>query len=259
MSRLSYTDRWHQYALDGKRVPSVTKITGSLDKPALPTAAAKEAAIWCAANAAALGELMDTEEWIRAATGAPRRVWNERADDGRKLHKLAESLIEGEPMPAELDGEPIAEHVRDMAEQLARFFDAYEVEPLAAEAMVFHDRYRYAGRFDLAAELTGEGRWLLDYKTGASGVWPESSLQLTGYGWCTHYVDPDNTDQPMESLGIERAGVLWVRPDTWELVPVKYDAQTFGWFLHAGAVRDWLDLSREVSILNPLPRPVVAS
>jgi hypothetical protein len=255
MSRLAYTDRWHQYALDGKRVPSVTGITGALNKPALPVAAAKEAALWAARNVAGL-DMMDTDAWVKAAAAAPREVWNARADDGRRLHKLAESVVLGEPMPDELDGAPVADHVRDMAEQLVRFFDAWDVQPLASEAMIFHEAYRYAGRFDLAAELKNAGRWLLDYKTGASGIYAETSLQLTAYGHATHYVTPDNEDRTMSELGIERAAAVWIRPDSWELVPVKYDVGVFAYFRHLGAVHEWTKISREVSVMDPLPAPV---
>lgn len=255
MSRLGYTERWHQYTLDGMRIPSVTQIVNVLNKPALPVAAAKETAIWCAQNHAALGELMEAEEWVKTATGAPRRIWNKRADDGRDLHKLAETMIAGEPMPDEVHGHPVPEHVRDMAEQLARFLDAWDVEPVAVEAMIYHDRYRYGGRFDLVGRLAGAGTWLLDYKTGASGVYPESSLQLTAYGNATHYVDPQDVDHDMSTLGIEQAGVVWIRPDTWELIPVTYDMKTFGYFLHAGALNQWSKLSRELSVQEALARP----
>ena len=258
MSRLAYTDRWHQYTLDGKRVPSVTGITGALDKPALVYAAAKEAALYAARNADGLAT-MDVDLWVKAVAGAPRSVWNERADDGRRLHKLAETIVAGDPMPDELDGQPVPEHVADMAEQLARFFDTWAVEPVASEAMVYHEGYRYAGRFDLAAELRGEGRWLLDYKTGGSGIYPETSLQLTGYGHATHYVTPTGEDRTMSELGIERAAAVWIRPDTWELVPVKYDVTVFGYFLHLGAVHSWAKQSREVSVLDALPRPEVTA
>lgn len=254
MSRLAYTERWHQYTLDGKKVPSVTGITGVLDKPALASAAAKEAALWAVQNTEALA-VLDVDEWVKAAAGAPRRVWNQRAEDGQVLHTLAESLVEGTPMPTEVRGEPVADHVRDMAGQLARFFDAWDVQPIEAETMVFHDRYRYAGRFDLAAELRGGVRWLLDYKTTATGIYPETSLQLSGYGHCTHYVDDKNEDHDLAELGLERAAAVWIRPDTWELVPVAYDMRVFGYFLHLGAMHSWVKQSRDVSVLDALPRP----
>jgi hypothetical protein len=253
VSRLTYRDQWHQYALDGKKVPSVTAITGVLDKPALANAAAKEAALWAASNTEAL-TILDVDDWVKAAAGAPRKVWNARAEDGRTLHTLAESIVEGHPMPTEVRGEPVADHVRDMATQLARFFDVWDVQPIEAERMVFHDNYRYAGRFDLVAELTGGTRWILDYKTG-SGIYPETSLQLTAYGHATHYVNADDEDRTTSELGIERAAAVWIRPDHWELIPVAFNVRVFGVFLHAGALHSWAKLDRRESVFEPLGLP----
>lgn len=256
MSRLAFTDRWHQYTLDGKRVPSVSSIvSAAIAKPGMTYAAAKEAAIWAELNRESF-DLLGGDEWRKAAAGAHRAVWNQKADDGRVLHKLAETLIYGDPMPAELNGEPVAEHVQDMAEQLARFFDVWQVEPVAHEAMIFNERYKYAGRFDIVAQLRDGRRWLLDYKTGESGIWPESSLQLTGYRNATHFVrEADNVDCPMDDLGIEDTACVWLRPDNWELVPVRTDPQTFGYFLHCGAIAQWAKWRREESVFDPLPRP----
>jgi PD-(D/E)XK nuclease superfamily len=259
VSRLAFTEKpWHEYTLDGKKVPSVTKIVGAaVHKPALVNAAAKETAIWATLNFEALGTLLDADAWVREATGAARRVWNKRADDGRDLHRLAESMIYGAAMPEEIDGRPVAPHVRDMAGQLARFFDAHDVQPVAHETMVYSDRYRYAGRFDLVADIGGV-RWLLDYKTGESGIWPETSVQLSAYGFATHYVDADSVDHDLEALGIERAGAVWIRPNTWDLVPVRYDRQVHGIFLHMGAVWSWTNQARQSIVYSPLPRPEAA-
>lgn len=256
MSRLSYTDRWHQYALDRKRVPSVSKIVGAaVAKPGMVYAAAKEAALWARINREGY-DVIGPDEWQKAAAGAHRVVWNQRADDGRALHTLAETLIYGDPMPTELAGEPVAPHVADMAEQLARFFDTWAVEPIAHETMIYNDRWPYAGRFDIVAQLRDGRRWLLDYKTGESGIWPESSLQLSGYRFATHYVrSTDNVDVPMADLAIEDTACVWLRPDNWELVPVRTDQQTFGVFLHCGAIADWASWKREASVFDPLPRP----
>lgn len=256
MSRLTFTERpWHEYQLDGKKVPSVTKIVGAaVHKPALVAAAAKETAIWATLNYDALGNVLDTDAWIREATGAARRAWNKKADDGRDLHALAETMIYGDPMPDEINGRPVSDHVRDMAGQLARFFDAHDVTPILHETMVYSDRYRYAGRLDLVADIGGT-RWLLDYKTGESGVWPETSIQLSAYGFATHYVDKEDTDREMEALGIERAGAVWIRPNSWDLIPVRYDRQVHGMFLHMGAIWSWTTQPRTSLVYSSVARP----
>lgn len=267
MSRLEFAEKpWHEYRLDGRKIPSVTQIIRSAtDKPGLVYASAQETALWAARSTGLLGDVLSEDEWIRAATKAPREVWDQAADDGRDLHTLAETLVLGEPMPEDVNGHPVPENVRDMAGNLARFFDAWDVEPVLAETLCYSDRYRYGGRWDLVADFDG-ARWLLDYKTGkpktdrrrrevTPGVYPEVSVQLAAYGFATHYVDDQGQDQEVEALGIERAAVVWVRPDRWELVPVRYDRQVHGVFLHMGAVSAWAGQSPGQSILSPLAHP----
>lgn len=258
MSRLQFSRNDHRYLLDGKRVPTVTGITGkALDKPGMVKAAAREAALWANLHRDAHDVMGDTA-WIDTAAGAHREVWNRARDDGSMLHVLAESLIYGTLMPEDVDGVRVPEHVADMAEQLAGFFDAWQVQPVLHETKVYHADYRYAGTFDLVADFGGK-RWLLDYKTSASGVWPENALQLAGYRHATHYVDRDNVDQRMTDLGIDDTAVVWVRPSFWEVVPVVTDASQFRAFLHCGAVADWAGKARGASVLDALPKPEQAA
>lgn len=265
MSRLEFKENpWHEYRLDGRKIPSVTTIIrNATDKPGLVYASATETAIWASLNTGLLGAVLDEDAWIREATNAPRKVWDQARDDGTALHSLAESLVYGHAMPEEIGGAPVADNVRAMAEQLARFFDAFDVEPVTHETLCYSDRYRYGGRWDLLADFHGT-RWLLDYKTGKPrkdrgtlmpGVYPEVSIQLSAYGFATHYVDDQGEDQEIESLGIERAAVVWVRPDTWDLVPVRFDRQVHGVFLHMGAVSDWARQAYSQSVFAPIPRP----
>jgi hypothetical protein len=258
MTRLSFTARWHQYAIDGKRVPNVSTIakfaSGSTD--GLTNAAANEAAMWALQNRDAL-DLLGEGEWLKAAARAHRTLWDTRRDDGTMLHSLAEAIVYGRMMPAEVDGKPVPEHVADMAEQFAGFLDSWRVHPVEHETMIWHDRYRYAGRFDLLADFDGQ-RWLLDIKTGASGVWPDAALQLTGYRYATHWVDADNVDRPVADLGIERTAVVWIRPDTWEVIPTRSDPHDFAAFVHCGGVAEWAAAAKAKGsdlIGEPLPRP----
>jgi hypothetical protein len=244
------------YWLDRERVPSVTGITRMVgDHGGLIGAAAKEAAAWSAIHAAELDQLGE-EEWRQLASGAHRRAWNRAADHGTQVHKLAESLVYGQPLPAEAeDGTPWPDEAYDSAQQLARFFDTWQVQPIAHEALVFHEGDRWGGRFDLLAELAGGGRWLLDYKTGQSGIWPEVSLQLAAYAHATHIVHQGD-DKPMPH--IDRAAAVWVRPDKWELVPVAVGDSVYEVFRHAMHVAAWAKLDRDQSVGAPMAEPEVA-
>lgn len=210
MTRLVYQEKGHRYALDGKAVPSVTTLTGLLDKPALPGWAAREAARWAALNFEMLPQ-MGHAAFVEAAAGAPWAKRDKAAERGTRIHRAAEGLITtGEVLPEDEDDMPLIQVTAD-------FLDRWDAEPLITEALVFCDDpwFPYAGRLDSVARLRDGSVWLLDYKTG--GVYREVALQLAGYAGCTHYVDGE-TDRPMPE--IDRAGVVQIKPDGWHLFPV---------------------------------------
>lgn len=255
-SRLVFTPTRHTYALDGKRVPGVTTvIRNATDKPALVSAAAKEAAIWGAANRAAI-ETMGPEAWVRAATAAPRLLWRAKAERGTLLHEAARQLVRGDPLTPVTDGEQWPDDTIRAAENLARFMDEWDMDPLWTERPVFHTEDRWAGTIDAVATLRGGGRWLLDYKTSETGVYPESSMQLSAYRHATHIqvlTDDGLLDYPMPE--VDRCAVVWVRPDGYEVRPVRADASTYAVFRHMLHVSAWVEWRHEDSIGEPLPIP----
>jgi hypothetical protein len=258
-SRLVVTGgRFHRYSLDGVIVPSVTGITGKIDKPGLAGAAAREVAHWAATHAGEL-DAQGEAEWIDSAKGSYQRVWNRSRDNGTAVHAIAQQLIFGEPVETtDPDtGVPYSDDVVRMGAQVAQFMDLWHVSPDTAlvEQPVFHDELRYAGRFDLCGVLRGGDRWLIDYKTSASGVYPESALQLTAYSRATHV---QIGDRDMLMPPVSRCAVLWVRPDFWELVPVKSDDATWAAFTHLLAVTGWLSQKRDDVVGGALPVPVGA-
>lgn len=251
----------HRYALDGKQVPSVTTVlNATLNKPGLVYSAAKLTAAWAAINVDSLFRpddgavrgpgLLDEEAWRDVATKHHRRMWDEAANIGRDVHSIAEQLVYGAQMPAAKDdGTPWTSDVTRMAEQLAHFFDETKLRPVVHESLVYHAVHRYAGRFDLIADLDVAGvtaRWLLDYKTGASGVFPEASLQATAYRAATHVqIERDGRLVDVDMPGVDQCGALWVRPDGWELLPLTTDREQFDAFVHALGLYPWTKRKRE--------------
>lgn len=251
-SRLVFSEGGHRYALDGERVPSVTTVTRALAAPGLVWAAAKETAAWARDHQDDLA-VLGPESWTREATGAHRRAWNQARDDGSMLHDLAERLLYGDPLPQEgPDGTPYPDEILRSAEQAARFLDAWEVDPLAHEALVFHETDRWAGRLDLVADLRGGDRWLLDWKTGRTGIWPETALQLAAYAHATHLV---YGDRDVGMAQVAHAAAVWVRPDHWELVPVRHDDATYAVFQHLIPVAAWAALDRDETVGPPMAVP----
>jgi hypothetical protein len=258
-SRLVFSAGAHTYALDGKRVPGVTTVINrTTDKPALVNAAAKEAAIWAAANVEALASL-GNEAWIRQAAAAPRSVWGGKAKRGTLLHDAARQLVRGEPLsPVDPAGTRWPDDVIRSAEQLARFMDEWDVEPILAEVAVFHEAHLWAGTLDLVAELRGGQRWLLDYKTGETGIYPKDAMQLAAYRHATHHVSEDpETGERSDRLmvKVDRAACVWVRPDGYELRPVRADLAMYDRFLHMLPVAEWTTWDRAASVGEPVPVP----
>lgn len=216
MSRLVYQDKGHRYSLDGRDVPSVTTLTGLLDKPALPKWAARSAAEWCANNPEMLAA-MGHAAFIEAAAGAPWDKSRKAAERGTRIHDAAEMLITtGEVAPEDDDDRPLIEMAAD-------FLDRWDAQPILTESMVFADDpwFPYAGRLDSVATLRDGQVWLLDYKTG--GVYDEHALQMAGYLGCTHYVDGE-TDRKMPT--IDRVGIVQIKADHWHLFPVDVTQDT---------------------------------
>jgi hypothetical protein len=255
-SRLVFSERGHRYSLDGKRIPGVTGIIRkATDKPALVYAAGKEAALWASINREAY-EVMGADEWIARAAAAPRIAWDAKADRGKLLHEAARQLVRGDPLTPETDGVEWPDDVIRSAEQLADFFNVWNVDPLYAEAPVYSRRHWYAGTIDLIAGLRDNRRWLLDYKTGETGIWPETSMQLCAYRHADHLqIDDENGRRDIDMPRVDSTAAVWIRPDHWELIPVRSDAMVFETFLHMIPVSRWAEWRKEESVAEPVPAP----
>jgi hypothetical protein len=247
----------HTYSLDGKRVPGVTTVIGkATDKPALVYASAREAATWAAANVEGL-DILGPDQWVREAAGAPRRVWDSKAKRGTLLHEAARQLVAGDPLlPVDANGDQWPDDVIRSAETLARFMDQWDVEPVLSERPVFHEAHRWAGTIDLVADCRDGRRWLLDYKTGETGIYPKDALQLATYRHATHVqvvTDAGLEDRPM--VAVDAVACVWVRPDGYEVIPVRADESSYDVFVHMLTVAAWVGEAREANVYDPVPIP----
>jgi hypothetical protein len=258
-TRIIFTAGNHTYSLDGKRVPGVTTVLGKTNgglADALAGAAAKETALWAVIHADEI-DTMGRDTWVRNAKGAYRDTWNASKDRGTRVHEAARQLVAGELLtPADPDtGEAWPDDERDMAEHLARFFDAWDVQPLAAERPVFHETDRWAGTIDLVARMGDGRRWLLDFKT-AKDVYAKDAMQLATYRHATH-IQVETVrgleDWPMPQ--VDECAVVHVRPDGWQLRPVRADRAMYDVFRSMLPVADWASWKTERSVLDPVPVP----
>lgn len=228
--------RGHSYLLDGEKVPGVTTIIGKgLPKPALTTWAANTAAAHAVDHWEELGGLAVSERLDRIKK-APWADRDAAAGKGTAVHGLAERLIHGEAVevPEELAG-----HV----EACVAFLDISGADPIVVERPVFNRRWKYGGTLDLIATLADGQTWLLDWKTNRSGPYGDVALQLAAYARAEFYINENGEEQPLPH--IDRAGVVWLRSDGFELYPFRIDEQVWRSFLYVKSVADFAEWSRD--------------
>lgn len=254
--------RWHSYRVDGTKVPGVTTITGYFKSGALaeyPGKATREYAVNHWDELTALGPA----DRLKALSEAQWADRDAAAGRGTEIHALGAALASGEQIAVPA---PLAAHV----ESYLDFLDRLEPRLAAPPELVVGNRTeRYCGTADLLADLgpvpydgaiLPPARWLLDVKTSRSGIFPETALQLTGYSRAEVFLGETGDERPVEWLGIERCGALWIRRDGWDLYPVETGDEVWDHFVYLArlyheqeAKKDWVGVAA-----GPFPDPAAA-
>lgn len=226
----------HSYYVDGVKFDGVTTlIKGGLPSPALMYWSARTVAEYVADNLEQVTAMapMGRNSIVAALKETPWTKRDAAAAKGTDVHTLAEKLIHGEQVD-------VPEEIAGYVESCVKFLDEWNVRPVVVEATVASRRWRYAGTLDAVADLTdpkdGDVRAIYDYKTSASGIWPETAYQLAGYRNAEVYVDTNGDEQPMADLGITRGYGVWLRSDGYDVLPVDCGEQTYKAFLHIAYV-----------------------
>lgn len=213
---------WYVRADTGERIDGVTTILkGFMPTPALIRWASNttaEAAVdrWDELSA------MGVSERLKTLKGA---AWDKRdaaALRGTELHGHAERLAHGHEVE-------VSDEQLPLVESAARFLDDWRVEPLIVEATVYQLAHGWSGTLDLVARLRDGRVWLLDYKSG-SGVYPDHALQLAAYANAEAWVDGEGAAQPLPR--IDAGGVVHVRSDGYDLIPVDIGPDVYRVFRH---------------------------
>jgi hypothetical protein len=239
--------RNHAYTINGHTAVGVTTaLSKGLPKPALvPWGArcvAEEAAPLITGSQEAIAEylmmhnLKTDLSLIEYLKKAPNRIRDGAALRGSKVHKIAESLVFG------VDDMEIPEELKGHVESCVKFIKDWQIRPLLVENTIGSYRWGYAGTFDLIAELPDGRRVLFDYKTGTSGIWPETALQLAAYRYADAYVAQDGTEIPMREVGVTEAKAVWIRADGYDVIPLNTDGGVFKVFLHVLQVAKAVDV-----------------
>jgi hypothetical protein len=239
--------RGHVYFLDGEPADGVTWILDQgVPKPALVGWAANVVADYVKEYWEELAEMKRSER-----DNVLRRVRFQSKDAaarrGTEVHDYAQRLAAGEEVQVP---EPLLGHV----DSYLAFTREWQVDELQVEAWVGNRTYRYMGTLDLIAGLADGLVWLLDFKTNAKGPYPESALQLAAYRHAEFIIGADRTtEKPMPK--VDRCGVVWLRADGYDLVPVEAGADTFRTFLYAQQVAHFTDAPAEAVLGQALTPP----
>ena len=273
-------DRWYRDPVTGERVPGVSGIKGVLDKPGLMGAALVETAKFAVNNAEAIQTLseVDPAAAIDLVKGASRRAWDKKAKMGDGVHGIAEALLK-----RQLDPERPQVKVTPLQKQFitayARWHKRYMVYPTYVEQTVWNQTHNYAGTMDFLGEVTlsateadilgldgsFSGGWnlrapdtltitaIVDIKSGASGIWPETALQQTAYKRAEFIMLPDGTRLDMPE--VDATFGLWLQPEGYAFIPVDCSEETWQAFLACRTLYSWNKRARTFvgKPLNPNP------
>jgi hypothetical protein len=176
----------HRYRKEGDRsyLLSATAITGKLNKPFLLNWAANTACQYIESYVRnSTGKLLAEELYpiIEAAKTAHEKVKEKAATAGTIVHEFAEKFAK-----AKIDNQAYPEIKDDWSDEVKHgveaFLDWYSnnnVKFIESERLVYSKKYKYAGLFDVLAEVNGK-LTIIDYKT-SNGIYDEHYLQLVGY------------------------------------------------------------------------------
>lgn len=81
-------------------------------------------------------------------------------DRGRKVHLATQHFDDGL-----LDWDALDPQIEPYVSAWAKFLDDTQAEPIGVERMVYHERFRYAGRLDRVLQIRRR-RWVVDLKSG---------------------------------------------------------------------------------------------
>lgn len=241
----------HRYVdAHNRKVPGVTTLLSKgLPKPALTNWAARTAAEYAVDNWDELSEDRPSSRLARIKD-APWKSRDAAALRGTKLHYAAEQL----QTTGRADVEP--EQI-PLVESYLRFVDDWQPEILHTEAAVYSVKHGYAGTLDLIAELCDGQRWLLDLKTSNKGVYGDMALQLAAYRYA-EILQGEDAEVPMPA--VDQVGIVHVRADGYDLVPLTAGPAQFRAFLYVAQVAKTADTLSELvgAALTPNQTEVIA-
>ena len=228
--------RGHGYKdANGTKVPGVTTLLSKgLPKPALVNWAARTAAEYAVDNWDALAAASVSER-LEQIRNAPNANKNAAALRGTKLHDAAQQLQEQGVVDVDPEQLPLVE-------SYLAFCTAWDLHAEYVESAVYSVTHGYAGTLDLIATLNDGKRWLLDLKT-SKGVYGDMALQQAAYRYAEYLADGDDHIRMPQ---VDAVGIVHVRADGADLVPLTAGKEEFRAFLYVAQVAATSDRLKEL-------------
>ena len=185
----------HQYFVNGEEYPSVSTV---------------------------LGCLMDFSR-------VPRDVLEHKRQIGRAVHRAIELYAVDE-----LDFDTLDPEVVPYFEGWVKFLADKPGLVVESELIVFHKKYRYAGRLDVNYLMEPGGLWQLDVKC-VDRMSPATALQTAAYAEARNVMFPD-------ARQITKRAGLQLKPGGYELHPYNNPEHRtdFNYFLNTLNVHRWI-------------------
>ena len=186
----------HAYRVQGKPVPSATKVLGIINKPALIPWALKMGAGWLEKNVFMDEEesssglftytsRMGLEQMVKGIKSAYRGTSGNALEIGNDTHQWIEKALiqfmaeDGKFGDENLPEKPEGFETNNSISAFENWVADNEVHFLQSEEKVYSRTDHYAGTLDCAAMVNGS-MCIIDWKT-SKGIYPEYHLQNAAY------------------------------------------------------------------------------
>lgn len=228
---LVFYEKSHRYRLDGQWVQGVTSlIKQGLPNEALKYWSARTVAEWVADNPGMTDHMARLGGRWPLISFLKEIPWQRRDDAairGTEVHALAERLVRGDEVP-------VPDHLVGHVRSCVRFLDDWQPTPLVVERPLAHRVDQWAGKPDLFASLPDGRTALFDWKTTASGIWPETAFQLAAYSHAEFYVADDGSEHSIPR--VDMCAAVHLTAEDYQVVPLKSDDEVYAEFLAMATV-----------------------
>lgn len=269
MTEQRSTGRFYIHPVTGEEFRSVTTILGAANKPPLNKWKIKTVAEFAADNRESLAG-MDRDAALDLIRSSQYTSSGVAAATGEAVHSRLEDLFRrlqefevygGDQLVRWIAENPPAPELAHVDTCFVELMTEFEIQPLYMENTLLNRTVGYAGSADLIAMIRARGtgapfkRAVIDAKSGKS-IYGSVSLQLVGYAKAEAILLPDGTETPMPP--IHETYALHVRPKSWALRPMRYDAGVWQHFRELVGVDQWVNFEERQAVGDALNAGAIA-